>query len=287
MAIKTFNQQGFTHLRDMSGDLEQWQALNQLEDSRDLTLYIDQNFIFEKPEDFSRALDLAVKTSREKCPHLRSRGVKFYLDGALGSEGAALSQNYGDSDKNGFLIWSPEQVQEWLLKSWEQGQEVSVHTIGDRASDLVVQQALRLWDRGIKGFLNLEHAEVLRSETLHLLEKRSVRLYMQPCHWLSDRAWLKSKLGSLEKSAFQWRLADQLGIPLSWGSDAPIERPSLFDNQKALSESPPAIPDYPHEWWKPHEHPDPKWGSTCLTTLESTQVVQVEFDGQRIFDRGT
>ncbi len=280
LAATVFNQEGFTHLRDMQGDEEQWSALAELDSAGEFNLYLDQNFLFEKPEDFEKALGLAVRASRDKYPHLKSRGVKFYLDGALGSEGAALSQPYGGSTADGFLIWDQQQIREWLTKTWEKNLEVSIHAIGDRASHLIAIEARKLWDAGKSGFLNLEHAEVIRTETLRLLDPKQVRLHMQPCHWLTDRNWLKQKLGSLTASCFQWNQAHQLGLPLSWGSDSPIEQPKIFDNYQALRDSPPEIPAYPDLWWKPHEHPNSNWGANCKTTLNENGVNQVIFDGR-------
>ena len=282
-ACQVFNRAGFTHLRDMSGDEEQYQALCELDSEQQLTLYIDQNFSFEKPEDFDSALNLSLRAKKERFPHLRSRGVKFYLDGALGSEGAAISRPYGGSGTNsGFLLWEPEQISEWLRRSWEADVEVSVHTIGDRAAELVVTEACKIWQQNPRGFLNIEHAEVIRTETLQQLRGKPVRLHVQPCHWLSDRKWLQQKLGPLAESAFQWRKAVDLDLALSWGSDSPIERPSLSDNYRALVESVSQIPAYQGPWWKPHEHPDSHWGPECFTILQGVEVAEVIFDGRRL-----
>jgi hypothetical protein len=278
-AQRVFNREGFTHLRDMSGDEEQWQALCELEAQGELSLYVDQNFSFEKPDDFQKALDLSVQASKEKHKHLRSRGVKFYLDGALGSEGAALSQPYGGTQSDGFFLWTAEQIREWMQKAWEKKVEVSIHTIGDRACHTVAVEAKRLWDRGFRGFLNFEHAEVMRSETMDLLRGQPVRLHIQPCHWLSDSRWLEKKLGGLIVSAFPWKAAFDRDLAMSWGSDSPIEAPRLADNQKALETSVSQIPPYPQLWWKPHEHPDPQWGHDCRTVYEEGRVREVVFDG--------
>lgn len=277
--VRAFNEAGFTHLRDMAGDEDQWQALRDLDDARELSIYVDQNFVFDRPEDFDRTLEICGRAAKDRSPHLKVRGIKFYLDGALGSEGASLSEPYAGTDQHGLLLWTPEQISGWLRKTWESGFEIAIHALGDRASEIVVAEARKLWERGLRGFLNLEHIEVMRSETLRQLPGCPVRLHMQPCHWLTDRVWLKAKLGDLHRFAFPWKEVADLGLDLCWGSDSPIEPPSLEANRIALAESAPGIPAYPGEWWKPHVHPDAGWGPDCRTRLENGRVTEVIFDG--------
>lgn len=284
-ACASYNRAGFTHLRDMSGDESQWQALCELEAEKSLTLYLDQNFTFERAEDFSKALDLSIRARREKHSHLQPRGLKFYIDGALGSEGALLSRPYPGGNSKGLQLWSLEQIQEWTQKAWEQNLEMSVHAIGDEASFLVAQAARQTWEKGVHGVLNLEHAEVVRPETFDLLRGIPTVFHMQPCHWNSDRRWLKEKLGPLYAHVFRWTEARERGFEVIWGSDSPIEKPSLFDNQSALEHSPEAgIPAFPGDWWRPHVHPNPKWGEGCRTVIENGQVVRVDFDDRTVFE---
>ena len=284
-ACASYNRAGFTHLRDMSGDESQWQALCELEAEKALTLYVDQNFTFERAEDFTKAFDLALRARRESHSHLKPRGLKFYVDGALGSEGALLSRPYPGGSHRGLQLWSFEQIQEWMQKAWEQNLEMSIHAIGDEASFIVAKAARQTWDRGVHGVLNLEHAEVVRPETFDLLQGIPTVFHMQPCHWNSDRRWLRKKLGSLYAHVFPWAKARERGLQVLWGSDSPIEKPSLFDNQFALEHSPAEdILAYPGEWWRPHVHPNSGWGAGCQTLIENGHVVRVDFDGRILFE---
>jgi predicted amidohydrolase YtcJ len=284
LAQQELNQAGFTHVRDMSGPPLQWEALVELEEAKELKLFVEQNFTFEAAELFEPTLERCLKAKKDRRKQIRARGIKFYLDGALGSEGAALSQNYQGRNHSGFLIWPREQIKEWVIKSWECGLEVSVHAIGDRASDLMVEVACELWESGHRGLLNLEHCQVMNPVSLSKLKGKSVNLYFQPCHWLSDRAWVDQKIPALKENLFQWRKAYELGLSHFWGSDTPIEKTSLAANFRALCESQLFIPPYPDFWWKPHVHPDPTWGESCFTLFneETAQVEEVWFQGQRV-----
>lgn len=284
VACKKFNQNGFTHVRDMSGDPAQWQALCELEAEGQLSLYIEQNFVFEKEEDVETIFELAIRAKKESHQKLRANGIKFYIDGALGSDGAWLSQNYPGSDSHGLKLWSKEQVVGWILRAWQNNLEVSVHTIGDEASYFLATCAREVWSKGILGHLNFEHAEVVRPETLQLIQGMSVTFHIQPCHWLSDRKWLKHKLGDLYQYAFPWSEVVKNKFQLCWGSDSPIEKPSLFANQLALLESAKdGIPNYAHSWEVPHIHPDKNWGAECRTIVDtSTKEICVYINEKQI-----
>lgn len=280
-AIRYFNQQGFTHLRDMSGFYLQWKILRELDLQNQLTLYIDQNFTCENIEDFARALNEAEIARNEQTKHLYARGIKFYFDGALGSEGAYLSKNYLGKDSRGMTLWPLEHVEEVIKKTWQKNLEVSVHTIGDEAAHQVISVAHKIFsEHKISGVLNIEHAEIMRPETIRLLKDLKSICHIQPCHWLSDRHWLKEKLGDLYQYAFPWKeLADQ-GVTIQWGSDSPIEEASVANNLRALAESShDGIEKYPGDFLKPHSHRDPQWGADCFSEFADDRVIKVVFDG--------
>ena len=65
--------------------------------------------------------------------------VKLWLDGALGSRGAALHAPYCDDPGNtGLVLVPPEDVERLTLDALARGFHVCVHAIGDRANTLVL-----------------------------------------------------------------------------------------------------------------------------------------------------
>lgn len=285
--MQVFHESGFTHVRDMSCSEMQWNELIKLEASGLLTLAIEQTFSAETPEQFDQALELAQRALKMPLKKIRPQAVKVYYDGALGSEGALLSQPYQTNPKNrGLKLLSEEQLIEFFRRSWELPLDIAVHTIGDQAADEVVSVAIKLWDQGIKGRLHLEHAEVMRTETIEKLKGRNVVCHMQPCHWLSDRLWLKEKLGDLVKYAFPWAELSKNEIPFYFGSDSPISRPDINDTFQALNQSveqgiAPLKGD--HDIY--HSHPDHSWIANTFTVFEKGQVKEVVFDGAPVFSR--
>ena len=282
-AISKLNKNGFTHARDMSGFEDQFKLLVELDQKNEMSLYLDQNFSCENIEDFDRAFHFS-KYARSHCtPHINVAGIKFYFDGALGSEGAFLSQNYPGKSDSGLILWDIHDVEELIKITWAEQFQVSVHTIGDQAADMIVDAALKIRNTGSSGRLNIEHGEILRPETIQKMKQLDVTCHMQPCHWNSDRKWLKQKLGSLYQNVFPWRRLQESNISLQWGSDSPIENPSVFDNLFALEHSPrEGIPAIHGNLWQYHSHSDSHWGSDCVTKFNNGKVESVTFDGRTL-----
>ena len=238
-AIANYNQQGFTHIRDMGTSQDQFLIELELEEAKELTLHVIHNFICEDINDFERAFAEAQACLKLESPLLKVAGLKFFYDGSLGSETALLSvPYYGNLEGNkGLVNWEISDLEILMKKTWQSGFEVSVHTIGDEAAHQIVQAARRISAGGVAGVLNLEHVEVLRPETIQGMKSLHVVCHMQPCHWLSDKIWLKEKLGSLFIHAFPWENLRAAKVPVCFGSDSPIEAPILENNLKALQES--------------------------------------------------
>lgn len=285
-ACMTFNKAGFTHVRDMNGSSVLWNLLQKMEDQKDLTLAIESNFTFYKIEDLSSAIQEALSAKKSETALLRSKGVKFFFDGSLGSQTAFISKPYPGGTNQGKALWEIAQVEEILKQAWAQKLEVSVHVIGDEASHQIVQTARKVSAQGHVGRLNLEHVQVLRPETIQMMKPLHVHCHMQPCHWLSDRVWLADKLGDLYKYAFPWEALRNAQIPLQFGCDSPIEPPSFFRNLQALEESPQLtgqgrIKKFNGDIQVCHSHPDETFAPS-LTTLENGEVIEVVFNGQKL-----
>ncbi len=275
-----FNQAGFTHIRDMTCDEQQWRVALALEQAGELTLYAQENFLCEHPSDIDRILTFLEKAKLQETPHLKAQGIKIFFDGTLGSDTAWLSKCQCRSHK---FSWTAEDLENLFKKSWSKNFEVAVHTIGDEAAHQVVLAARKVMATNeYTGWLNLEHVEVLRPETVQIMKAIHVRCHMQPCHWLSDRVWLKEKLGDLYKYAFPWGALSRSGIPLHFGSDSPIARSSFLDNQQALAESARAkIPALKGNITEFHRYSGETLGET-YTVFENQKLCELIFDGRKI-----
>lgn len=283
-SVQIFNHAGFTHVRDMSCSLAQWNLLQRLEDQKKLSLAYDGNFTAEGIADVDRALQDCLIAKKTETPHLRANGIKIFFDGSLGSETALLSvPYYGQAEGNrGFATWKIEDVKEAMFRSWEKRLEFSVHTIGDEAVHQIIIAAREVSAKGIVGRLNLEHVQLIRPETIVMMKPLHLRCHMQPCHWLSDQNWLKQKTGSLFSNSFPWEALRAAQIPLSFGSDSPIEVPSFFNNQKAIEESAKSgVKKFKGKVSNFHSHPDKNFMDS-KTRFEVGKLKEISIGGQII-----
>lgn len=154
---------------------------------------------------------------------LRLMGVKLFMDGALGSGTAWMKRPYeGDLSQVGMMTLAPETLKEWVERLDEQSLLAAVHAIGDRA----VHEAASAMSVGARGYKNrIEHAQLLDDEDLARVRKGGMALSMQPVHLLFDRPIADRQWGERSRSAFRFRDIVNAGIPLLFGSDAPIANP--------------------------------------------------------------
>ncbi len=164
----------------------------------------------------------------------RVRGAKFFADGALGSRGAALWEDYADqTDERGLLLWDTEVLAGALAEAAAHGLRPAVHAIGDRAVSQVLD-AVELSQ--IPAGARIEHVQIARAEDVGRMCRLGVVASIQPCHYLSDREWAIARLGAAMSDAYRWGTLRRRGIPLLLGTDFPIEPPDPARNFTACME---------------------------------------------------
>ena len=157
-------------------------------------------------------------------------GVKLMADGALGSRGAALLEDYKDAPgERGYLILTEDELASRLSAIVKHGLQPAVHAIGDRANRLVLDMYEKL-EIALPGTRELrpriEHAQVIAPKDWPRFPALGVIPSMQPVHATSDMGWVLDRLGpERTRGAYAWRaLAPELGR-LAFGSDFPVESP--------------------------------------------------------------
>jgi predicted amidohydrolase YtcJ len=160
------------------------------------------------------------------------RGVKFYLDGALGSRGAALLAPYADdASTSGLLLMDPALYEARVRTAHARGFQVATHAIGDRANRLALDVYERVFGQGLwRARPRIEHAQVFAPADLPRVGGLGVVASMQPLHATSDGPWAARRLGRERMAgAYAWRALLATSATIAAGSDAPVERPSAID----------------------------------------------------------
>lgn len=159
---------------------------------------------------------------------LEMRAVKFLLDGALGSRGAALHEPYSDDPANrGLLLWSEASFEAEAEAFIARGFQLAVHAIGDRANTLLLDVLERVGSKA--GRHRIEHAQVLRPEDLPRVGALGLVASVQPTHATSDHAWVEARLGAGRlPGAYPAKTLKEGGAVLALGSDFPIESPDVL-----------------------------------------------------------
>ena len=160
------------------------------------------------------------------------RAIKMYIDGALGSRGAALIAPYSDDPGNrGLTVNSFEALRMVVSEALAHGFQVCTHAIGDRGNNIVLnayEQALQQNPSGARDArLRIEHAQVLDPLDIPRFKKLGIIPSMQPTHCTSDMRWAEARLGPERvRGAYAWRSLLNDGNIIPGGSDFPVESPN-------------------------------------------------------------
>jgi predicted amidohydrolase YtcJ len=161
---------------------------------------------------------------------ITTRAIKLFMDGALGSRGAALFEDYADAPGNrGAFITPPQIMRPIMAQALKSGFQVSTHAIGDRGN----AEALSLYEEtfkadpaaGARARWRIEHAQILRPADIGRFRADHVIASMQPSHAIGDLHWAAQRLGAARlKGAYAWKSLLKSGAVVVGGSDAPVER---------------------------------------------------------------
>ncbi|HET7824807.1 MAG TPA: amidohydrolase, partial [Anaeromyxobacter sp.] len=144
-----------------------------------------------------RALEAELRRwkDRREVGRLTVRAVKLYADGALGSRGAALHEDYADDPGNrGLLLTEPDALRAKVRAIARAGLQPAVHAIGDRAVSIVVDAFEAAGDlRPLRP--RVEHVQVVLQRDVPRLAAAGAIASMQPVHATSDAPWVAARLG--------------------------------------------------------------------------------------------
>jgi predicted amidohydrolase YtcJ len=153
---------------------------------------------------------------------LAVRSFKLFLDGALGSRGAEMTEPYTDApNEHGLELMKDADLERIIKTARQKGFQVSTHAIGDRA----VRRALDAFEKsGVtpNERFRIEHASIVTNDDLPRFVHLGVIASIQPVFVGEYSRWAEDRVGA---SRIHWvlRTRDLLnaGVELASGSDYP------------------------------------------------------------------
>jgi predicted amidohydrolase YtcJ len=168
-------------------------------------------------------------------PHLTIRSVKLLVDGALGSRGAAMLDDYSDRPEwKGLMILSEDDIYQISDRALKAGYQVAAHAIGDRAN----RETLNAFEKAFSNNshvpdprFRIEHAQILDQADIRRFAQLGVVAAMQGVHATSDMPWVAERIGEerTAEGAYVWAKLLGSGVRIANGTDAPVESLSALD----------------------------------------------------------
>ena len=214
---------GLTTVNDAGLDRSTIELIDSLQQAGELSIRI-YAMVSNNKED----VDYFINKGPIKTDRLNVRSIKVYGDGALGSRGAALKEEYSDLPEHfGAMITPVADIEALAQKLANSEYQMNTHAIGDSANIAV----LRAYKNVLKGKSDrrwkIEHAQVLTESDFDYFEDGIIPS-VQPTHATSDMYWAEDRLGDRVKGAYAYKTLLNKAGTIALGTDFPVEDVSPF-----------------------------------------------------------
>lgn len=155
---------------------------------------------------------------------IRTRGIKLYMDGALGSRGAALLEPYSDAEGLGLQLTPQDKGLALMKQARAVNAQVAMHAIGDRGNRMTLDWFEQSLAGDMKARWRIEHAQIVADTDVPRFAKLGVIASMQPSHAIGDLYFAPARLGKDRlHEGYRWKDFLKAGVVVAAGSDAPVE----------------------------------------------------------------
>ena len=182
------------------------------------------------PDDLARVASLGLR-SGDGDDAFRVGAVKLFADGTLGSRTAAMLEPFEGTDQRGLELLSPGDFDQRLSAARAAGFAVAIHAMGDRACRNALDAFERIRSRAASAppalSDRLEHAQLVAPGDLPRFVALQVAVSMQPLHCTADAPLARRHWGDRCRTSYPWRALLETGAALAFGSDAPVEPPTV------------------------------------------------------------
>ena len=217
---------GWTGAHDMSVPWADVAMIDGMSEDLPVRVYISAN-----PDGFGPLVRDGHVISENR--RVIARAIKLYMDGALGSRGAALLAPYSDDPGNsGLMLSRDDETLSGMVTALQEGIQLNVHAIGDRGNQLLldwVEEAQAAVPEDQRALIDArwrdEHTQIVDPSDIPRFAELGVIPSMQPSHAIGDLYFAPDRLGQERlDGAYAWRALIDSGVVIAGGSDAPVER---------------------------------------------------------------
>ncbi len=228
-AMKSLATMGLTSVHDAGIDEDNLQIYQELADEKNMAIRINA-MLYLPSNNWEKLLTQGPFSSKDEMITFNS--VKIQADGALGSRGASLIEDYSDhGGHKGLLLHTDAEFNHYVKIAMDLGFQVNTHAIGDNANKLVLDS----YEQHIKSSKSknlrhrVEHAQVLRLVDIPRFADLGIIASMQATHATSDKNMAQDRLGKERLlGAYAWRKLLSANAIIAAGSDFPVESPNPF-----------------------------------------------------------
>jgi len=231
LALEKMARHGITSVHDAGIDEQTWNLFKKFADVDSLITRI-YAMIRGTGETFDKLSENGPIESYANN-FLSLRSVKISADGALGSRGAAMIEDYSDDPgNNGLLFYDQEELNSMLVKGISNGYQMNIHAIGDAANRQVLDAFEYAYSR-VDGADTLrhriEHAQIVQLEDIPRFKDLNLIASMQQTHATSDMNMAEDRVGPERiDGAYAWQKFLDQGTVIAGGSDFPVEDVNPF-----------------------------------------------------------
>ena len=169
-------------------------------------------------------VDYFIEQGPYKTDRLNVRSVKVYADGALGSRGASMINEY--SDRKGYygIIRTPiDSIKSLAFKLAGTKFQMNTHAIGDNANRIVLNAYRDALFNYRDPRWRIEHAQVVNEDDIELFNPKIIPS-VQPTHATSDMYWLYDRIGKKRaRHAYAFQDLLEKSTVIAFGTDFPVE----------------------------------------------------------------
>ena len=180
------------------------------------------------------------------------RAVKAFIDGALGSRGAALLEPYSDAPNScGLTLISQDEFLDIAAQCSKANFQLCTHAIGDKGNRMVIDVYSQNFKKNYRW--RIEHAQMITYDDMLRCKEYGIVPSMQPSHCTSDMRWMEDRIGNHRTHRIsRWKRFLDLGLPIPGGSDCPIEDGNpMFEYYAAITRK--DHDGFPESGWHPKE----------------------------------